>query len=45
MLGERRDAYRVLVGKYEELRRIEKPRQRADNIKMNVQKIRLCELD
>ena len=39
-IGERGGAYRVLVGKPEEMRRVKKPRRRwEDNIKMDLQEV------
>ena len=39
-MGERRGVYRVLVGKPEGKRLLERPRRRCeDNIKMNLQEI------
>jgi hypothetical protein len=38
--GERGDAYRILVGKYEGKRSLERPRHRwDDNIKMDLQEL------
>jgi hypothetical protein len=40
MYGERRGAYRVMVGKLEEKRPLERPRHRwEDNIKMDLQEV------
>jgi len=39
-MGERRGVYRVLVGKYEGKRQLERPRRGwEDNIKMDLQKL------
>jgi hypothetical protein len=39
-MGERGGAYRVLVGKPDEMRRVEGPRRRwEDNIKMDLQEV------
>jgi hypothetical protein len=39
-MGERRDVYRVLVGKPEGIRPLERPRYRwEDNIKMDLQEV------
>jgi hypothetical protein len=39
--GEIRNAYRVLMGKYERKRLFERPRlRRQDNIKMNIREVR-----
>ena len=39
-MGEERDVYRVLVGKPEGKRTLERPRRRwKDNIKMNLQEV------
>jgi hypothetical protein len=39
-MGKRRGAYRVLVGKTERRRRLERPRhRREDNIKMDLQEV------
>jgi hypothetical protein len=39
-MGERRGAYRTLVGKLEERRPLGRPRRRwEDNIKMNLRKV------
>ena len=44
--GERRDAYRVLVGKFEEKRPVGRPGCRwEDNIKMDLQEVRLWARD
>jgi hypothetical protein len=41
-MGEKRNEYKVLVGKTEEIRRLERPRQGwKDNIKMNFKPIGL----
>jgi hypothetical protein len=39
-MGEKRNAYRILVGKPEEKRALGRPRRRCvDNIKMNIREI------
>jgi hypothetical protein len=39
-MGERRGAYRVLMGKLEERRPLERPRRRCeDNIKVNLREV------
>jgi len=38
-MGERRGAYRVLVGKSEGKRPLERPRGRVDNIKMDLREV------
>ena len=45
-MGDRRGAYRVLMGKAEVLRPLEGPRRRwEDNIKMNLRKLRWGGMD
>jgi len=40
LMGERRDVYRVLVGKHEGKRSLGRPRRRwEDNIKMDLQEV------
>jgi hypothetical protein len=44
-MGEKRNAYRILVGEPEGKRPLGRPRRRwVDNIKMNLRDIRLCGL-
>jgi hypothetical protein len=38
-MGERRGVYRVLVGKSEGKRRLERPRRRWEDIKMDLQEV------
>ena len=46
MYGERRDVYRVLVGKPERKRPLGKPRRRCvDNNKMNLQEVGYGSMD
>jgi hypothetical protein len=43
---EKRNAYRILVGKPEGKRPLERPRRRwVDNIKMYLREIRCCSMD
>jgi len=45
-IGEGRDAYRVLLGKYEGKRQLGRPRLRwEDNIKMNLQEVGCVRVD
>jgi hypothetical protein len=45
-MGEMRNAYKILVGKPEEKRPIDRPRRRLeDNIKMDIMEIRLEDVD
>ena len=45
-MGERRGVYRVLVGKPEGKRTLDRPRRRwEDNIKMNLQEVGCGEMD
>jgi len=39
MYGERRGAYRVLVGKHKGKRPLGRPRRREDNIKIDLQEV------